>query len=362
MLSRAFEWYRVVTPKPQSQTIDNRIASVNDIIKEIDEAKEWDIVFGCVAGVVSGFDSFPQESPTVEVLIRTIKSHESAFPGDLAENALAVRACAAIALGEILVRHGEEAPEADALVIASAIRAGLGVRPEHKGKYMKQLLDELGAAAARVLQIGGEIRRHRNSNLVDRLKGIAAPADMPAAWKAISPVLLDIARQVEVNQEELNALWWFFSGQSNSSGKALADLPTGAAALCCGVDIANQALLPPTENLEAIVRRGFEGSRKAQDLSERSIEKIVADWESGTLSALIPDDESKELATKYPVIFPLSWLCNRLLANQGAKGWGAEFQKLTGLVVASACTPSVWANQIFRERVAQRIHNELAAV
>src|SRR6266446_2070529 len=144
MLSRTFEWYRIVNPRPSSQTIDNRKAAAQDIVKAIDEAEDWHLLLGCAAGVVAGFEKrFAQDSPVVQCLVGAIREHESAFPQDLSENALALRACAAIALGEIVVRHGDQAPPDDAVQIASVLRSGLGVRPAQKGKYLRQLLDEL---------------------------------------------------------------------------------------------------------------------------------------------------------------------------------------------------------------------------
>ena len=190
MLSRSFEWYRIVNVQPTSQTIDNRAASARDLIKTLDDAKDWSLTLDCAAGIVAGFNgNFSQESLVVQGLVGAIRSHDSAFPQDLSENALELRACAAVALGEILVRNGEKAPAQDALLIASVLRSGLGAGPPKKSRHLKQMLDELNGAAAKVLASGGFSRRDRLVTMGKRLEKLPEPTDLPAAWKSLVATL-----------------------------------------------------------------------------------------------------------------------------------------------------------------------------
>ena len=125
MLDRAFEWYRIVNALPTSQTIDNRKAAIVDLISSIDDADDQSIALDCACGVVAGFDqTLGHDAQTVQTLVSKLRAHESAFPQELSENALELRACAAIALGEILARGGD-CPATDAVQIASVLRACL---------------------------------------------------------------------------------------------------------------------------------------------------------------------------------------------------------------------------------------------
>lgn len=73
MLSRAFEWYRVVNVSPTSDTIESRQAAARDIVKAIDDADDWDLAFDCAAGAVVGFDvAFAQSSPVVTSLVNAM--------------------------------------------------------------------------------------------------------------------------------------------------------------------------------------------------------------------------------------------------------------------------------------------------
>src|ERR1700694_2650860 len=174
MLNRAFEWYRIVNAQPTSQTIDNRKAAVGDVVKAIDDAENVDLALSCAAAVVAGFENnFTQDSPLVKALVHAIRTHESAFPQDLSENALELRATAAIILGEIMARGGGDP---DSLLIASVLQSGLGGRPAPKGKYLKQLLDDLREAAAQVVNSGALLRRREGTSGQQRLQKLAEPA------------------------------------------------------------------------------------------------------------------------------------------------------------------------------------------
>ncbi len=344
MLSRTFEWYRIVNPRPSSQTIDNRNAAAQDIVKAIDEAEDWHLLLGCAAGVVAGFEKrFAQDSPVVQCLVGAIREHESAFPQDLSENALALRACAAIAIGEILVRSGDEAPGPDALVISSVLRSGLGPRPSPKARHLRQVLEELDAAATKVLSSGGLLRRQ----LVVQPPEAADPS-------ALNKAIKKIVQQSAIDREELNVLWWMFAGTSTTNGQPIAAMKTGEAVLCCGAELGSQCLLPPTSSLEAMVRRAYEAGRNLQGMKDRDIEALAADWKGESPHVLVPDEDAQNYARKYPSLFPLSWLCDRLLTSKGATGWTTEFERMTHIPANHSRSPANWAIQVFRERVAHR--------
>jgi hypothetical protein len=364
MLNRTFEWYRIVNVKPTSQMIDNRIAAVHDLLETIDQESDWNLVLGYAVGVVAGFDvNFAQDSPVVDSLVSSIRAHESAFPEDLSENALELRACAAVALGEIMVRGGDQALSADALLVASVLRSGLGPRPSVTGKHLKQMLDELDSTATKLLASEGISRRERLITLAQQFEKLPEPPDLPTAWKSLVPSLKaamkDIVQQSAIDREELNVLWWMFAGTSTTTGYPIAEMSAGAAVLCCGAELGSQCLIPPTSSLEAMARRAYEVGRKRHDLTDRSIEKIAADWDNQFLSVLVPDEEAQVLAKDYPSLFPLSWICARLLASKGTSSWFSEFERMTGIPSNYACPPANWAIQAFRERVAHRIYKGL---
>ena len=107
-----------------------------------------------------------------------------------------------------------------------------------------------------------------------------------------------------------------------------------------------------------MVRRAYETGRRAKELSNVGIETVVTDWDDGVPPLLVPGEGSRNLASGYPSLLPLSWLCGRLQASNGTAGWAAEFERTTKIAVHYPRSYVDWAIQAFRERVAYRVYAE----
>jgi hypothetical protein len=361
MLNKAFEWCRIINIQPTKETVDNRIAASRDILKVLDDAGSRDLVLACTVGVVAGFEmNFSETSPIVKTIVDAVVAHDSAFPRDIGENALELRACAGIVLGEMLAREGAGGFDKTALWVASALRSGFGMRPSPGAKYLKQLVEDLETAATRVLSTRARTERQPIYRVEELYKALdLVPADLStmseSVMKPLKSALKQIERRSAIDQEELNILWWMFAGPTTPAGQPIAQLPVGVAVLSCGAHLGSTGLLPALPSHEAMVRRAYEAGRGPHDLTDRSLEQVVGDWTEPILNALVPDEDARALARDYPALFPLSWLCTRILASRGAASWANEFERLTGLPAQNAHPPANWAVQVFHERIAQRI-------
>ena len=353
MLRRTFEWYRVVNPSPPSQVIDNREAAAHDIMTAIAEAEDWELALDCACGAVAGFEaSFTQDAEVVKSLVGAVRAHDSSFPEDLTENALELRVCASLALGEMLATKASEA-----VAVGSVLRSGLGVRPAPAGRFLRQMVDELTSVATRALSDEAEARRQRSTGIGGALRALAEPSDHEAEWNDLVPAIKatfdELGKQAAMDREEINILWWMFAGTS-TTGEQFAKMPVGAAALCCGAELGSLCLLPPTSSHEAMLRRAYETGRQKDELTKKTLESIAADWTSPMQTALVPEEADRDLAMNHPALFPLSWLCGRLLASKGSKGWAAEFKRATEIPARCSRSSVDWAIQGFRERTALR--------
>jgi len=360
MFNRAFEWCRVVNPMPASGTIEARKAAARDIGTEIDSAGTWDVAFDCAAGVVAGFEAvYTQTSPIVGKLVSAIRNHDSAFPGDLSENALELRVTAALTLGELLALSEKALPIEEAVVIGAVLQSGLGIRPAPDEKYLRQMIDELRGLAERVREDGARSKRHRASTYQQSLAGMV-PAEGQPTWKTITAGLnsafANVLERSAMDREEIDVLWWIFAGASATTGELLAKMSPGASILCCGTEMGDRSLLPPGPSAEAMIRRAYEQGRKGKDLAARTIEAVAADWSPSLLTALAPNAQGRDIGKRYPALFPLSWLCDRLIESHGAPGWLSEFEIKTSISKTHTRSPEDWSGQIFRERIAIRLH------
>ena len=358
MLRRTFEWYRVVNPMPPSKVIDNRKAAAHDIMMAIARAEDWGLALDCACGAVAGFETgFTQDAEVVQSLVGAIRAHDSSFPEDLTENALELRVCAALALGEMLATKASEA-----VAIGSVLRSGLGARPAPSGRFLRQMIGELTSSATRALSDEAEVRRQRSIGIGRDLKELAEPSDYEAAWNDLVPAIKatfdEFGKQAAKDREELDILWWMFAGTS-TTGQQFAEMPVGAAALCCGAELGSLCLLPPTSSHEAMLRRAYEKGRQKEELSKKTLESITADWTAPMQAALVPEGGDRDIAMNHPALFPLSWLCSRLLASKGSKGWADEFKRATTIPARCSRSSVDWAVQGFRERTALRTLGDL---
>lgn len=354
MIGRLLEWYRIVNIQPSSDILDRRKAAILDLIQAWDDADDWDVILGAAAGVVAGFQhGNAQHSRAVGLMISSLKLHDSAFPQDLADNALELRATAAIALGELISRSPGDPPDDSAVFAALLLESGLVSRAYPTERYLKLMLEELGKAAKLTLASADRSRRQRPGTAGRMVLALdKAAAEVKALTTAIQAVLKEVTHQGELDREELDVLWWFFAGTSMTSGASLSSLDSGKAALVAGTDVANLCLLPPAVNADAFVLRAMQ-QVKSPDTG-RPLSTIIAETDAATWGLLLPDEQAAKLGNDYPVLFPLTWLCHRLQDSGGAAGWSHEFETKTGLESRVHTDANTIAVQAFRERIAQR--------
>jgi hypothetical protein len=292
-------------------------------------------------------------------LIEVIRNHQPAFPADLSENALDLRACCSVALGEMLSRP-DAAKNREAVAAASLLLSAIPLRPVSSERYLKAVLDGLQVVASELLEQAALLGRKGAPLPVDRLSKVEVTADPAAFQQQVLPAIVacfdELQRRSVIEREERELLWWLYAGSSSTTGQRASALKPGAAAICCGGELANIAIQPPLASIRHMVCRAIEEGRKAKDLAERSIEEMAPDWDDKILRVLAAvEPKIGSLISTYPPLFPLSWLCKRLCESQVRSGWKEEFESKTGFSSTDKRPTSEWAVQVFYERSAQRL-------
>lgn len=355
MISRIVEWYRIVNMQPTADTIDRRKAAAKDVVAAY-ESDSGDGLLTVVAGAICGFQPEQVGDPSVQRLIEIIRGKDSAFPQDLSDNALELRAAAATAIGEIVAGESEKAPSARAIMLALVLESGLGFRPTPREHHIANVLSELRTVARDTLSRSQEVRRRRVGAAAAKLLGFDENVTDPLAAvktfvKSVKSALKELAQQSSIDREEIEVLWWLFGNSSTSTGKALSDMSPGHAALLAGVEVADLCLLPPTNNAESFVVRAMESVKDAD--AKRELHALVQESDSAARAKLADEDTTKR-SKSHAVLFPVSWLCSRLVESRGVGGWTQEFEAKTQLAAKQSLSAVDFGRQIFRERVAQR--------
>lgn len=376
MLSRILEWYRIVNPKPSRDVIDRRTEAARDLVAMFDGVKGWDMIIAAANGVAGGFESgFTEDSDIVQATVVSIKKHDSAFPQDLCENAIELQVLTAVALGEFLVRKSKNKPDRFAIVIALILQSGFHLRSVTSCTFLEKMIAELTTASEEVLVRASLGLRDRSADIGDQIEKLieASAAAVPnteavaaaeeeeeeveleeefnALQGAVLSTMVEFKRQSSIDREELNILWWMFAGASTTTGAMLVDLSSGALAMVCGSELGNLCLIPPPANLKAMVVRAFVS---VLPTSEKTLSEIVLDWDPAIRSLLGGETKAIVVARKYPVLFPLTWLSDRLMASDGAAGWEDEFEQKTRVAPSAMFDLATIAVQVMRERIALR--------
>jgi hypothetical protein len=362
MLSQTFEFLRIVDVQPSDEKVRKRKQSATDLLAHFDANDSQDIMLALLQGIVAAFDGSPfsQDSPAVVLLLKTIKDHDAAVPNDLKENAVELRAVAAIVIGELLTRKSESAYDDEAVVLALALRSALSLRPASKQKHIKWALDKLLSAADDLLRLAGSERRKRGTLALRELDKIKESAPETDLWEVVVPkvkaALEEAVDQAAMDREEIETLWWLFAAYSETERKPLGDLSPFAAAFCSGVELAKRALLPPSLSSAAMVKRAVDSGRKAASLAATALGDTLTDWSQSMMDALLPADGSQDaVVSQFPALLPVSYACRRLRECPDTPKLGKEFTAGTGMPVDASHPPADWGAQVFREKVLLRV-------
>lgn len=362
MLTRVYEWSRVVQVSPDDDTVAKRKASIESLIEAA--AKSDELLINCTLAAVAGVTpKFEQGSALVTTLIDAVRAQHPAFPEDLAENKLDLRVCCALVVGEILERASvsDTMPSKATQLTAALVCSGLQQPPMSGAKYLLAMLSELASVALAAAQHCGELRR-RPRPLGPFIDAIKEAGDVPNFWKAAQPTLKQMTTAIDANaaldREEVNVLWWAYNGISKTLDKPFSEIPIGGSIICAGAELAGLCLLPALPNLRQLVRRVVRTNRDPADLSQRSFKDYVNQWKDGVEKAFNIKGDVADFVRLNPTVFPLSWSCLRI-ADDAGSGWLSELKKVSGWDPNVKLAPESYAIQAFNERVAQRVYESM---
>jgi hypothetical protein len=222
MLNKALEFLRIADMAPSHEKVAKRSHAAKNIVEAFVTSMDQDLLLPCIQVVVAGFDGLKQGSSVVEAVYKPIKELDNTLPSDLKDNAMELRAVAAIAVGELLSAHAATpgAPSAKARLAATAFSSAVTGRPAASERYLKLILEALLAASNDLLQLQGKERRSRQTSALKALEDIEEPEGEDVdTWQevmsVISPVIQEIHHNDDINREELETLWWLLAEYSD---------------------------------------------------------------------------------------------------------------------------------------------------
>ncbi len=371
MIEDVGRWYLIVSPRPNSETLEKRSRSVAALVAHLSKKGNQDTIPDAIEGIAWRFARDDRIPATVAESIRV---EDLAYTGTA--NRLELRLLAGLAIGEIMER-----PSSDphlATVCSTLTLSALGIRrletsrARKLAEFMKalrqsawKLLEAQAAVARRVAAPPARLEAKARFDEMQKAVEAVPPQGAKEVWEAVSPhlkLLIEsnqsrmsaIEHLARIQREELEVLWWTYSGRSSTTGQSFSRMKPGMAAFCCGRELGDLVLLPPPSNAKALLKDALAlGARGGSDTSPVTLAAVVDDWELEPLKQSGCSVEGAQV--NYPGVFPLSWIAHRLTESELTADWRRELEVRVGVSPDHAMPLSGWAEQAMWERAAQRI-------
>ena len=371
MLEKLGEWYRIVTPEPKHEVLEKRKVSIGTIVSTLSR-KRKELIPGAVSGLVYRFEVGMNAASTI---VDETRKQDLVFPADVKETDVELKVMAAVALGEMMRNHRAKLPRR---LAATCLVSALGIpRDIHsETSHLTEMLEDIRTLAIEVLQGEAEkIRKISPASSTDinaRFAEMQEQADIDPnqalqigeTVAVLKQLLADfdsrskaLEHTQRVDREELEMLWWSYTGWSKTTREPFAHMSIGAAAFHAGRELANICIVPPLPNtqylLEDIVSRGRESASH-----ELPLERVMSEWSESIVPDGGQDDPgiSGELAKMYPAVLPISWIAQRMIESRMSAGWTDEFETVTGIKKDITLSPAQWAGQVLWEHIVQKVY------
>jgi hypothetical protein len=360
MLDKGFEFLRVADPQPSNEKVRSRVKSASALIKWLRTDEARDELLPLIQGVVAGFDNaiFDHDSAVVKAVLKSIKDEDAAFPVDLKENALELRAVAGMAVGELLEELRDEPSSKLALMAGLAVSAA-ELFPTSTEKHIQWVRDTLRASARKGLASQASQHRQRATPLLDEFDELepsdAAGTDASAIAEilpGLKSALREARAQAVIDREEIEILWWMFGEFSETEQMPFSKLQPAVAAFAAGRELAQRSLIPPPQAAAAMIQRIVGSGRKPAALGPVALQDIATKWTPSARDSFVPTDgEGSSAISHCPSLFPVSCACRRL---REFGDLGKDFASVTGITAEVCVSPAEWGAQVFREAILLR--------
>jgi hypothetical protein len=359
MISKTFEWYRIISPTPKLDAVEARTKAATELTVSLSK-QDPRTLLALAQGIARQFDGSPAEVGTIEWLLRTLKQHDPAVSESLSDNELELRCIAAITLGELLFQSKGN-PEKRAAVAAASFISAMNMRSLPRERYLRAMIEELSGLALVVLETAADARRKRIDVKKLQDEELAA-SDIATAQKVISQLhsqIADLDWNAVIDREEISLFRFMAAGFSRTKKKAFSDLPVSVAAVHAALDLERFLLIPAPLNSLEVFTIIVESKRKAKSLKPIPLSEHVTKWSSEEWDAIAGAGSFEaDLASKFPVVLPIIWIANRMREGQSPPNW-TEFNNITHLRGEADLRASQLGRQLLNEKVVVALMGEL---
>ncbi len=354
------DWYRIAGIEPDAALLTNRWSGIEKVLATIDGASVLELVRLYYGRALSD-ESF------LERFRLPFKETDSTFP--MRSNDLELKVLAASTLMALLEDRPRELCDLAALCIKSA---------EFRGQVKPQVLQDLIASAKRYLRsrsldvrsIGGKLPSQRPKKLsVETLAQKCTGSELSILVEPMTELINGMNSSFEgmassmqkamnalhtaqeVQQEELDILWWVFGEYSGDMERKMSQLSVPAACLVAAKELADHTTrLPGVPSAEAFLDKVLRGVRKrlpATVTVKDAVNDVDRKWRESH-AGLHPNLPIDAFAPVHRAIV-------NSLETAGDVEWVPAYETATGLAADRPVAPLALGSQFYDEVILARV-------
>jgi hypothetical protein len=319
------KYAQIIWADPSNEDVQDRNKAVETLRLQF-AVKSTREAIALAATVASGFSGAELPERLAQQIEKAISDESAAFV--LKGKELQAQVCLAVAVVAIVketVLDGSSWTTADAF--AASLWSALTLQEQCEHAKLEELRQDLiEVCRARVALVA---KAARTRVPVPPVGTLTIPEDEPgssransAYRKATAPVIAALKTNQDLDNEELNFLWWAIADYSEILDCALADREHFTRAIASGLEGATMLCRLPSDGLRHAVLRQVGAS---QSVSLGDLIGSLGEWR-----AKLGEPHAHGWATDFPVVFPL---ISSLIADEhqpvtavelDARGWGAR--------------------------------------
>jgi hypothetical protein len=124
------------------------------------------------------------------------------------------------------------------------------------------------------------------------------------------------------------------------------------AAIHAALDLNRSVLMPPPLNCFEILATIVESKREPENLKPIPLKEHLKDWSSEEWDSIASVGSlDADLASKFPAVFPVIWIANRMREGKSLPNW-IEFSKITRLRGNVNLSATQLGRQLLNEKIA----------
>ncbi len=342
MLNRLSDFYRIVNPDPSDTLITQRKEA---IVVFMGQFSSPGLQYACADIAAFGLGTAPSatRAEAAKSIIAAIQGPQPSFSSDIGANPLDLRVFAGIALGEHLATHSDG-------TTAALVISALATRALPQERYLAEFVSALLQVARRSAEAAGNAQRRRPDLEITGLQGADIATFSQSVKSALDEFKEAVDRNLRVDREELEILWYVFGGRSTTLEKPFHAIDISQRILASGSELAEIVIVPPVMGSAQFLHAILKDDRPL------TLRHLIDPCNSVLLESIARRRAATtEVLMGHPALLPLTWLSCRRLDSGMASGWEGEFEQKTHISAGDERTASNWATQVFNECIATRL-------